>query len=106
VRLQDGKAVLDRVASSNLARSSKKEPTPLGVGSFFAAPDLKDQIATVRWTVAGEGSTEPNLYFHSHWGMKMQTNLASSSKKQSTHSGRLFFYFYAVSQTASFHEIV
>ena len=27
------------------------------------ATDLKDLIATVRWTVAGEGSAEPILYF-------------------------------------------
>ena len=32
----------DEVASSNLASSSKKEPTPFGVGSFLLMmPDLK-----------------------------------------------------------------
>jgi len=43
--------------------------------------DLKDQIATVRWTVAGEGWTEPNFNFANG---KMQTNLGGTSKKKST----------------------
>ena len=42
----------DEVASSNLASSSKKEPRPSGLGSFFAAPDLNHLNASVRWPLA------------------------------------------------------
>ena len=46
----------DEVASSNLASSSKKEPRPKGLGSFFAAaPDLKISNTTARWTLAADG---------------------------------------------------
>ena len=73
----------DEVASSNLASSSKKEPRPSGLGSFFAAPDL-NHLNAARTSAAAEGSTEANLNFcPSHAGAKMQTNLASSSRKHS-----------------------
>ena len=42
----------DEVASSNLASSSKKEPRPSGLGSFFAPPDLNHLNASVRWPLA------------------------------------------------------
>ena len=68
----------DEVASSNLASSSKKEPRPSGLGSFFAAPDL-NHLNAARTSAAAEGSTEANLNFcHSHAGAKMQPNLAGS----------------------------
>jgi len=46
---------------------------------FLALPrqDLNNVNATVRWTVAADGSTEANLYFLST-GKKMQTNLAGT----------------------------
>ena len=44
-------------------------------------------------SAAGEGWTEPNLYFHPIKGMKMRTNLASSSKAPDYYlkSGAFFY---------------
>ena len=42
--------------------------------NFYARKGLEQLNATVRWTVAGDGSTEANLYFLSHLRKKMQTS--------------------------------
>ena len=72
----------DEVASSNLASSSKKEPTLSGVGSFFTLqPDLKISNATVRWTVADtSANTGGYIYFIActPTSNKMQTNLLAA----------------------------
>ena len=44
--------------------SPKKERHPSGCLSFFIVSRESNHLnATVRWTVAGDGWTEPNLYF-------------------------------------------
>ena len=55
----------DEVASSNLASSSKKRTKTKWSWFFFCAapPDLNDLNASIRWTLARDGSTEANLYF-------------------------------------------
>ena len=69
----------DEVASSNLASSSIKRSKPFGFDLFICADRFEQSNASVRWTLAGDGSTEPNIYFLPY-GKKMQTNLASSSQ--------------------------
>ena len=56
-------------ASSNLAGTSKRKSTPNGVLLLLEVPvrtDLNHPNATVRWTVAADGSTEANNNFSSH----------------------------------------
>ena len=78
----------DEVASSNLASSSKRTPIPFGIGVLFLF-------------VARTGDL---IYFKSR-GRKVpmqlaaldrvaSSNLASSSKNQSSHPGRLIFLYY------------
>ena len=52
----------DEVASSNLASSSKKEPTPFGVGSFFVDARF-EPLNAARMSAARCGWTQRNLYF-------------------------------------------
>ena len=70
---------------------------------WHRATDLNDVNATVRWTVAADGSTEANNYFHP-LRVKMQTNLAGTctllmlhlkcctdtNKKRPVSTGRFF----------------
>ena len=55
---------------------------------FKERRDLNNLNATVRWTVAGEGWTEPNNYFAS---CKMQTGLVARTKRQSPYGDCRFF---------------
>ena len=74
----------DEVASSNLASSSKAKSSSERMGFLFWTIDrFEDLNATVRWTVARCGLDRiDTLIFIPHQGMKMQTNLASITKKQ------------------------
>ena len=53
---------MDRVASSNLASSSKKKDHSIE-WSFFLAIDRFEDLNAARVSAAGDSSMEPNLYF-------------------------------------------
>jgi len=59
-----------------LSVGPKKEPTPFGVGSFLCVGRFERSNAT-RASVAGDGLTEPNLYFSSV--KKKNANKSASS---------------------------
>ena len=65
-------------------------------GLLFLTRDRFEQINAARMSAVGEGWTEPNLYFHPIKGMKMRTNLASSSKTPDSTWNREFFFCSAV----------
>ena len=69
-------------ASSNLAGTSKKKRTPFGVRFLFGATGpgrFEPSNATVRWTVAGDGLTEPNLNYFFPKERNNVTNPAGTS---------------------------
>ena len=84
----------DEVASSNLASSSKKSVIPFGMADFLLADtDLNHLTATVRWTVARSRLDGIETIILGHSRPRMQANLASSSKKDTTRLGGVFFEF-------------
>ncbi len=88
----------DEVASSNLASSSKIKPHPIGWGFILeksSRAGLKIINATVRWTVAATSSqTGGYINFKPRIpaGLKMQPNLAGTSKKSVIPFGMADFF--------------
>ena len=68
-----------KVVSSSLAGGAKKDSAPQRGAIFFGAHKKLEQLNATRMSVAGEGLTEPNLYFRT---AEMQTNLAGGAKKR------------------------
>ena len=69
----------------------QKEQIPIRVSALFGSRqgDSKDTNATVRWTVAGEGLTEPNLNF-CHW-QKCKQIWPVPPEKSPVRKNRTFF---------------
>ena len=70
---------MDRVASSNLASSSIKNPKPFGFG-FFIYLDRFEESNAARTSAACRRLDGGKTSICAHSRARMQTNLASSSK--------------------------
>jgi len=78
-----------KVVSSSLAGGAKKDRVPDKGHDLFSTHKRLEQLNATRMSVAGEGLTEPNLYFPI---TEMQTCLAGGAKKDRVpNKGRYLF---------------
>ena len=66
---------------------TKKKRMPFGILFFLLLiGDSNNLNAIVRWTIAGDGSTEPNIYLRN---TQMQTSPISRTKKEAALMGNV-----------------